>query len=281
MKEFRVANCLENGKIGEYAIFADGSRKSKIETDKNGNKYFSVDNELNVKAQKSENAMDRALARSFTGRIKDAIDTIKMGNGDAIMQSTLFGTHESVCYFLDREIGEEFRKKTIEGFKDSIFGWSVKFGSKNSFSPYSFITAKANLIPIFSDGVAKEDLTPVKFDTEEEAEKWMQDNVQKAHDKAKEIIDKVNSGTSFEERKEIFNKELDNLFEEYSRLSIVSDLICDLILEDDYNYEPEDKRGYKVPEEERTGKLHMYDGSKGTFKTYGYDIVQNIWKEEK
>jgi hypothetical protein len=27
MKEFRVAKCLVDGKVNEYAIFADGSRK--------------------------------------------------------------------------------------------------------------------------------------------------------------------------------------------------------------------------------------------------------------
>ena len=30
MKEFRVAKCLVNGLISEYAIFADGSRKKLI-----------------------------------------------------------------------------------------------------------------------------------------------------------------------------------------------------------------------------------------------------------
>mgnify|MGYP001516644220 CR=1 FL=1 len=34
MKEFRVAKCLVDGKVNEYAIFADGSRKKIIQTDK-------------------------------------------------------------------------------------------------------------------------------------------------------------------------------------------------------------------------------------------------------
>lgn len=32
MKEFRVVKCLIDGKVNEYAIFADGSRKKIIQT---------------------------------------------------------------------------------------------------------------------------------------------------------------------------------------------------------------------------------------------------------
>lgn len=40
MKEFRVAKCFVDGKVNEYAIFADGSRKKIIQTDKQYGKYF-------------------------------------------------------------------------------------------------------------------------------------------------------------------------------------------------------------------------------------------------
>ena len=48
MKEFRVAKCLDNNGIHEYAIFADGSRKKLIQNDEQYGKYFEVDNELNT-----------------------------------------------------------------------------------------------------------------------------------------------------------------------------------------------------------------------------------------
>lgn len=48
MKEFRVAKCLVDGEINEYAIFADGSRKKIIQTNDKYGKYFEVDNELNT-----------------------------------------------------------------------------------------------------------------------------------------------------------------------------------------------------------------------------------------
>lgn len=33
MKKFRIAKCLDNNGIHEYAIFSDGSRKKLIQTD--------------------------------------------------------------------------------------------------------------------------------------------------------------------------------------------------------------------------------------------------------
>ena len=47
MKKFRVAKCLEDGEVVEYAIFEDGSRKKRIFEDKQYGKYFNVGNELN------------------------------------------------------------------------------------------------------------------------------------------------------------------------------------------------------------------------------------------
>ena len=48
MKEFRIARCLDDNEIHEYAIFADGSRKKVIKNDEKYGKYFEVDNELNT-----------------------------------------------------------------------------------------------------------------------------------------------------------------------------------------------------------------------------------------
>lgn len=70
MKEFRVAKCLVDGKVNEYAIFADGSRKKIIQTDKQYGKYFEVDNELNTDCKSF-------LRFSYSGRIKDAVEMIR------------------------------------------------------------------------------------------------------------------------------------------------------------------------------------------------------------
>ena len=84
MKEFRVAKCLVDGKVNEYAIFADGSRKKIIQTDKQYGKYFEVDNELNTDCKSF-------LRFSYSGRIKDAVEMIRNGNGDCISSTQLFG----------------------------------------------------------------------------------------------------------------------------------------------------------------------------------------------
>ena len=82
MKEFRVAKCLVDGKVNEYAIFADGSRKKIIQTDDKYGKYFEVDNELNTECKSS-------LRFSYSGRIKDAVEMIRNGNGDCISSIAL------------------------------------------------------------------------------------------------------------------------------------------------------------------------------------------------
>ena len=76
MKEFRVAKCLIDGKVNEYAIFADGSRKKIIQTNDKYGKYFEVDNELNTDCKSF-------LRFSYSGRIKDAVEMIRNGNGDS------------------------------------------------------------------------------------------------------------------------------------------------------------------------------------------------------
>lgn len=105
MKEFRVAKCLVDGKVNEYAIFADGSRKKIIQTDKKYGKYFEVDNELNTDCKSS-------LRFSYSGRIRDAVEMIR--NGDCISSMKFIGRIDKVLYFLDRKTGEELRQKSLQ-----------------------------------------------------------------------------------------------------------------------------------------------------------------------
>ena len=108
MKKFRVANCFDelHNKIGEFAIFEDGSKRKRIFVYAGSHKCFEVDNELNKDS-------NNILATSFSNRIKDAVDTIIAGNGDVIKIDTkiLDGEHIHVLYFIDREYGESLRQK--------------------------------------------------------------------------------------------------------------------------------------------------------------------------
>lgn len=62
----------------------------------------------------------------FSGRLKDAIESIKLGDGDAINYSSIANNLIiGVRYYLNREIGEYFRNKTINGWKDTKFEFVI------------------------------------------------------------------------------------------------------------------------------------------------------------
>lgn len=114
-------------------LFEDGTDYF-IHTDENGKEYFSVPNMLN-----NPNDGD-PFSKLFNGRIKDAIDTIKCGDADAVLVRTLFGKTEDAVRFVDRNHGEYVRSMTIEGYKDSVFGYALKYNQLNSFNGGSFVS---------------------------------------------------------------------------------------------------------------------------------------------
>ena len=116
-----------------------------VNTDKEGREYFPVPNIYND----MEN--DRILKQLFVGRIKDAITTIRKGQGDVLSVSNMFGFAESVYRFVDRIYGEEMRQKTLEGWKNAEFGYSLKFGYLNSMSGSRFINKDYQIMSIFDD----------------------------------------------------------------------------------------------------------------------------------
>lgn len=107
----------------------------------------------------------------FTDLPKDAYDHVKYGAGDAIVISVVLGSPVcKVIRYVDREFGEETRKKTIEGWKNTNFKWAMRFYWENSTNT-GFIICKdksrEDLIGVFKD---RDDITPVAFNTEEEVE---------------------------------------------------------------------------------------------------------------
>lgn len=237
MKNFKVKKYLEEGKVVEYAVFED-EKKKKIHTDKNYGKYFYVENTLN-------NDTKAIFKRFFTGRITDAVQTIINGDGDCIKEENLFGSTIHVVYFLDRTIGEELRQKSIEGWKDTNFGWTIEFGCKNSFNPYSKINSKGNPL-----GWRDNHLSYITFSTEEEAEKQVNCYLENARKIATDLVIK-NKNVS---KKKNINEIL-NAFEEKGELfSIVCEFVFDLL--------NEDTTDFKNPEKELTN--------------YGFKVVQCI-----
>jgi hypothetical protein len=185
MKEFRVAPCLVEGSgVFDFAIFADGTPRSRILEDEKYGKYFYARNDLN----KDEEGTLRA--KRFTGRIKDALDTVKNGNGDAIWVETEFGGKIiRVSYFLDRKTGEEVRKKTLEGWKDTKISYVVKFYYKNSM--------------FGSDHVCTtEDSKPIQFESYASAKEWLDTTLK---DAINQVIAKITKYNTSDERLNALN----------------------------------------------------------------------------
>lgn len=174
MKKFRIAKCLD-GK--EFAIFEDGSEKARVyEDDCPYGKYIEIKNELNTKET------DPDLKYTFTGRIKDAVETIRSGEGDAVVIKSIIGMKFiDVVYFLDRKIGEELRAKSIEGFKNAEFGWQIVASNYLGCSP---INAKNETV-MFDHHTR----VPLIFESEELADRYMSDLIKSAHSYAEKAIE--------------------------------------------------------------------------------------------
>ena len=123
----------------------------------NGEEYIELQNHLNTDDESPFN-------KFFSGRIKDAIETIKNGDGDAIRVGRFFNIETiNVVHFLNREFGEEIKKQSLEGWKDAKFGWVIKFGNKHSMSsPYPLNDKNEMCSPFDRD-------QPKIFSTREEA----------------------------------------------------------------------------------------------------------------
>ena len=243
MKEFRVAKCLVNGLISEYAIFADGSRKKLIRNDKRYGKYFEVDNELN-------NDCIPCLRFSYNGRIKDAIDMIRNGNGDCLDQEKTFrGVNNHVLYFLDRKIGDDLRKETIENWKNIKFGWTIKTRNKHALLGGYLLNKKAEPITMF---MINEDNRPMTFETKEDAKAYAEELVEKAKRYAKRLAesnhDEIDNAVDIVVND--INKEMG------SSLSIIEEFMHDML---DGDYKP---------------KSPNYD-----LDLYSYEIIQCVVRD--
>ena len=236
MNEFRVAKCLVDGKVNEYAIFADGSRKKIIQTDKKYGKYFEVDNELNTDCKSS-------LRFSYSGRIRDAVEMIR--NGDCISSMKFIGRIDKVLYFLDRKTGEELRRKSLEGWKDTKFGWAIECGNKNSFLEYSMLNKKNERISVFD-----KDRNPMIFDTKESADEYVEYLIERSKYYAKRLVNNLCGITDEKERDKIIDNAIDEIENDTkTKFSIISDFTFDMLTGDCKLKSFEcnlDKMGYEI-----------------------------------
>lgn len=170
-----------NGAKGEYsrivdkiAIYDENDKQIDccvINKDDNGREYYYPSNPHDKYGL-------------FTGRIKDAIECIREGFGDGFEVSQILGMRlEHVVRFLDREYGEDIRKKTIEGWKDTQFAYGVQFCNKNSFSSGKLV-CKDKTVMGFGDTMHD----VLSFKTEEEASLFIDEVNKKALEYSEEYM---------------------------------------------------------------------------------------------
>ena len=164
---------LDNKK---YALVEGYKRPRCLLKDLNGAEYFYVPNYYN--ANKDEKVFSKY---SFNRRIYDAIRVVMDGNGDAI---SFTGQNIHVQYYLDRSVGDEYRKRIIEGFKNCTLKYEVVYEDNGNYvhinednTPRSFTD---------NDNMYKQIL---KFDTIEEAQKYLDNIFKIAYDIATIIFD--------------------------------------------------------------------------------------------
>ena len=148
-KRVRFLDCKrKSGKCIDYCVNIDEEERE----------YFPIPNMKNTEE-----------LYLFNDRVQDAIECIRQGDGDVLSVNktgcALFGGNR-VYRFVNREYGEELRYKTIEGWKDTVFGYGLKFGYKNSFSGGLLLNTKNKR---FFGQEGEEKLT---FKTKEEAETY-------------------------------------------------------------------------------------------------------------
>lgn len=234
MKKFNI----ETIKGQEYVVFADGTI-TPIHTHKEYGKYIYVDNKLN----QNEDSVFNTL---FTGRIKDAVETIRNGDGDVIETGRMFGSTIGVLYFLDRTIGEELRQKSIKGWDNATFGWIITCGNKDSMWGYSPLTNGYKTYSQFFDKETK----PIVFDNREDAVKYIKKIISTSKNYAYEYVEKAKDIADEEGKRQICIDMIHKIEEDFNeKFTIIAYFATDMLDSDKMipknNFEL-DKYGYSI-----------------------------------
>jgi DNA repair exonuclease SbcCD nuclease subunit len=191
--EIYISNDVKYVNCSKRVKFENGTNYC-VNTNKEGKEYFAIPNPY------INNPENSPIKQLFVGRIKDAITAIREGQGDVLNISGMFGPAESVYRFIDRQYGEELRQKTIEGWKNTEFGYSLKFGYLNSMSGSRFINKEYQILSLFEDQNSY-----IFFNTEEEAEQTKQEILLKAQ----EMFNKWKKVENTDNEKEYLNQYFD------------------------------------------------------------------------
>jgi len=170
---------------GQRVLFENGEDYC-VEIDKNGREYFPIPNPYT----------DYPL-KLFNDRIKDAITAVREGHGDCLVVESIFGFKtDSVYRFVDREYGEYIRQQTIDGFKNTDFGYSLKFGYLNSMNSGLYISKDGKSLLSAFDNQDNYNY----FNTMKEAEEYKKEIINAAQKIVDEYIKLKENGATVEER---------------------------------------------------------------------------------
>lgn len=164
-------------------VFVD-DKPYKIRTAKDGSKYFEIKNPY---IQITEDSSFEDLMTSvFYGRIYDAIKAVRDGYAHCLYLSAspigrnISLTHPTPIVLLDEEKGKQYRLRTIEGFKDAKFGYTITFGNKKSLNGFEVLSNNGNIM-----GWPNSENISAFYDTEKEAK----NQVTKYIESAKTLIE--------------------------------------------------------------------------------------------
>lgn len=135
--------------------------RREIQINNDGYEFFSVPNLLN-------NPTHSVINQLFTNRTKDAMETIKNGDGDLWISYYTGG--EVVIYFLDRKYGSAVRESFLKSWGDYKFAYTINYGRE------ILMDTNGN----FFD-------TPRYFETENEAEEYLNTLKMRAMQQVKEF----------------------------------------------------------------------------------------------
>ena len=179
IKEKIINKDTSNEKIIEYAIV--NGKEHCIESMKNGDKFFKIDNPY---VNPNDDSVENLLALSFHGLVGDAIKSIIDGYAHCLYESAFSSTLFPI-FFIDETIGNEYRNKSLEGFKNTKVGYSIKFGYKYSFGGFEYLTETGDTVNILNDD------KPAIYNTKKEAENVFNSYIEKAKDLFNDISNNI------------------------------------------------------------------------------------------
>lgn len=137
------------------------------------------------------------------------------------------------------------RRKSLEGWKDTKFGWAIECGNKNSFLEYSMLNKKNERISVFD-----KDRNPMIFDTKESADEYVEYLIERSKYYAKRLVNNLCGITDEKERDKIIDNAIDEIENDTkTKFSIISDFTFDMLTGDCKLKSFEcnlDKMGYEI-----------------------------------